>query len=59
MPTRPDPPETGGVAKIADMLRLSRQCVSQLTKDGARENTGLREPWISLRMGKVWLDADM
>jgi predicted DNA-binding transcriptional regulator AlpA len=54
VPTRPEPPETVGAAEIAQMLGVSRQRVSQLTAQ-----PGFPEPWLSLRMGKIWLASDV
>ncbi len=59
MPSRPVPPEVVGAAEIADILRVSRQRVSQLTADKARESNGFPEPWLRLAMGKVWLLSDV
>ncbi len=57
MPDRPQPPELVAAAEIADMLGVSRQRVSQLTGDDAP--FGFPEPWVRLRMGKVWLASDV
>lgn len=54
MPTRPEPPETVGAAEIAQMLGVSRQRVSQLTAQ-----PGFPRPWLSLRMGKIWLASEV
>jgi len=54
VPSRPEPPETVGAAEIARMLGVSRQRVSQLTGQA-----GFPEPWLRLRMGKVWLAQDV
>ena len=59
MPTRPDPPETVGAAEIAQMLGLSRQRISQITTDKARKDNGFPDPWMELRMGKIWLAGDV
>ena len=59
MPTRPDPPETVGAAEIAQMLGLSRQRISQLTGDEARRDNNFPEPWLVLRMGKIWLASEV
>lgn len=55
MPSRPMSPEVVGAAEIADLLQVSRQRVSQLTADRARAANGFPDPWLELRMGKVWL----
>ena len=54
MPSRPTPPETVGAAEIARMLGVSRPRVSQLTAQ-----PGFPEPWLRLRMGKVWLASEI
>ncbi len=57
VPSRPAPPETVGAAEIAELLGVSRQRVSQLTAD--ESPYGFPEPWLRLRMGKVWLASDV
>ncbi len=57
MPSRSTPPETLGAAEIAALLGVSRQRVSQLTADDAPYS--FPKPWLRLRMGKVWLAADV
>lgn len=59
MPSRPVPPQVVGAAEIADLLHVSRQRVSQLTADKARQANGFPEPWLRLAMGKVWLLSDV
>jgi len=54
VPSRPVPPEVVGAAEIADMLGVSRQRISQLTTQA-----GFPEPWLRLRMGKIWLTSDV
>lgn len=54
MPSHPRPPATVGAAEIAEMLGVSRQRVSQLTAD-----SDFPAPWLSLRMGKIWLASDV
>lgn len=57
MPDRPVPPELVAAAELADMLGVSRQRVSQLTRDGAE--FGFPEPWVRLKAGKIWLASDV
>lgn len=54
MPSRPKPPELVAAAEIAEMLGLSRQRISQLTA-----SPDFPKPWTELRMGKIWLAADV
>ncbi len=57
MPDRPVPPELVAAAEIADMLGVSRQRVSQLTRDDAP--FGFPEPWVRLKAGKIWLASEV
>jgi len=46
--------KTFGAAEVAKMLGVRRQRVSQLTAE-----PDFAEPWLRLRIGKVWLASDI